>query len=376
MALDDLYGKILAVGADVIREQTYLPALVNHVTNEDKTLARSKGGIVEVIVPPDFVTRDVVPASTPPASQGEPAPSTVQVALDNFKEVNIPLTEKQITQLEAADPMAIMFIQNAVGPIIEDITAAIAATYKGIYGYVGTAGTTPFASNPADAQNTKKVLTRQKCPKMMRSMVLNTDAYANAIGLEAFRSYLQFGSDSTVRYGEVDMAYGFRFHEDVGMDGISHTTGGGAGWLVNQADHAVADTTVVIDTGSGDPVVGDIFTVAGDTQTYVVSGYASNTITYAPAAKVAWANNAAITFKASHAINLAFNPFAFAFDSRPHARLRLPGVTSNYMTWVDDMTGVTLRLEIRDEYHQTGIYLSCLFGAELVDPRLACRIAG
>jgi hypothetical protein len=43
---------------------------------------------------------------------------------------------------------------------------------------------------------------------------------------------------------------------------------------------------------------------------------------------------------------------------------------------VDDMTGVTLRLEIRDEYHQLGFYLSCLWGTVLLDPRLAVRIAG
>jgi hypothetical protein len=46
------------------------------------------------------------------------------------------------------------------------------------------------------------------------------------------------------------------------------------------------------------------------------------------------------------------------------------------MTWVDDMTGVVLRLEIRQEYHQTGFYLSCLWGAVLVDPRLAVRVMG
>jgi hypothetical protein len=46
------------------------------------------------------------------------------------------------------------------------------------------------------------------------------------------------------------------------------------------------------------------------------------------------------------------------------------------MTWVDDMTGVVLRLEIRNEYHQVGFYLSSLWGAKLVDPRLAVRVAG
>lgn len=375
MALEDLYGKILAMGVQVIREQTSLPAMVNHETTGSRLNEVGYGGVTEVIVPPEFMTRDVVPAAVPPMSQGQPNPTTVKVNLDSWKEVNFSLTEQHVAQMENATGQVPMFLRNAVGPIVEEMTDDIAGNYTGIYGYVGTAGTVPFAASPVEAQDAKKVLTQQKCPKFMRQLSLNTDAYANATGLEAFRSMLHSGSSETLREGEIGRGYGFDWHEDVGLDGLTHTTGGGAGWLVNGAI-AVGGTTVAIDTGAGDPVEGDIFTVAGDTQTYVVKSYAANTITYAPKAQVAWANNAAITFKASHAVNLAFNPCCFAFDSRPATRLRLPGVTQNFMTWVDDMLGIALRLEIRDEYHQTGFYLSCLWGSELVDPRLGCRIAG
>ncbi|MFG6094110.1 hypothetical protein SPB21_02620 [Leptothoe sp. ISB3NOV94-8A] len=379
MAIEDLYGKVLALGAQTIRQHTCLPMLVNNIPAGDREQAHSPGGVTEVIVPPEFASRDVVPGPTPPTSQSAPAPSTVKVNLNYWKEVNFPLTEKQISLIESADDQVPMFLANAVSPIVEDITAAIAAQYKGIYGYIGTGGTTPFAATPTDAQNAKKVLTKQKCPKFMRRLVLNTDAYGNATGLDAFARALNFGSTEVIREGEISHAYGFDWYEDVGLDDINHSNPNGtpAGWLVNQANHAVDDTTVVIDTGDGPPVAGDIFTVAGDTQTYVVIGFGvGSTLTYAPKAKVAWVNNAALTFKGDHAINLAFHPMAFAFDSRPAARLRIPGMTSSFMTWVDDMTGVVLRLEIRDEYHQTGFYLSCLWGAELVDARLAARIAG
>ncbi|NEQ29637.1 MAG: hypothetical protein F6K04_01350 [Leptolyngbya sp. SIO4C5] len=378
MALDDLYGKILALGAQVIRQQTALPMLVNHVTVGDRAQGASRGGTTEVIVPPEFTSRTVVPGPVPPASAAAPAPTTVQVPLDYWKEVNFPLTEKHVTLLENAETAVPMFLANAVSPIVEDITAAIAGQYTGLYGYVGAAGTTPFAASPAEAQQAKKVLTQQKCPKFMRQLLLNTDAYANGTGLEAFRSYLQYGSRETIQEGEVSRAYGFNWYEDVGLDGIEHRNPAGtpAGWLVNSAAVAVGDRSVAIDTGANAPVLGDIFTVAGDTQTYVVQSYAGGVLSFAPGAQVAWADNAALTFKAAHAINLAFHPFCFAFDSRPATRLSLPGVTSNFMTWVDDMTGVVLRLEIRDEYHQTGFYISCLWGAKLVDARLGVRIAG
>lgn len=377
MAITDLYGKILSYSSMAIRKQTALPALVNHMTLGDPSEAQPRGGTVNLVVPPEFVTRDVVPGSTPPASPADPSPPTVAVPLNHWKEVPIPLTDKHLWQIDNSGSAIPMFLQNAVGPIVEDITSLGAAKYKGLYGYVGTAGTTPFATSPIDAQNAKKVLTRQKAPKFMRQMLLNTDAYSNASGLSAFQAALNYGSSEVVRTGEIREAIGFSWHEDVVLDDIIHETGGGASWLVNQADHAIADTTIIIDTGSGAPVVGDIFTVAGDTQTYVVSSYGSNTITYAPAAKVAWANNAAITFKADHAINLAFNPYCFGFVSAPTKEPNIEGLPADSsMTWVDDMTGVALRLMAKREHYQTSLYLSCLWGFELVNPRLGVRIAG
>lgn len=377
MALTDLYGKILATGMQVIRRETYLPALVNNLTVGDRTQASSVGGTTEVIVPPEFTTRSVVPASTPPASAAAPNPTTVQVTLDHWEEVNFPLTEKHITLIESADERTPMFIANAVSPIIEKMTESIALTAKGIYGVTGTAGLTPFGASPIEAQNAKKIMTQQKCPKFMRKMLLNTEAYANATGLAAFTQALNYGSPETIREGEVRRAYGFDWIEDVGIDDIRHVNPGGtpAGWLVNGAV-AVGARTMVIDTGAIAPVFGDIFTVAGDTQTYVVNSFAAGSLSFSPAAQTAFADNAAITFVPAHAINLAFHPMAFAFDSRPAARLNLAGVTNNFMTWVDEMTGITLRLEIREEYHQTGLYLSCLWGTKLVDPRLAVRILG
>ena len=64
---------------------------------------------------------------------------------------------------------------------------------------------------------------------------------------------------------------------------------------VNQADVAVGDTSVTISGGAA-LTVGDTFTVAGDTQVYIVKTDTSNTVVaFSPAAKVAWANTAAIT---------------------------------------------------------------------------------
>lgn len=380
MAIDDLYTDILVRAVDVIRTETILPALVNHATLGDRSVGASRGGITEVIVPPEFSTRNVVPAPTPPASSGAPNPSTVQVPLNYWKETDMQLTTAHAAQMENAGADVPMFIANMASPIVEDITNSLMAQYPGIYAAAGVAGTTPFASDPSVAQTAKKLLSKNKCPKMMRKLVLNTDAYSNATALDQFRSADRSGSNMTLLEGEIGRGIGFDWHEDVGIDDTSHVNANGdpSGWLVNQADHAAGDTTVAIDTGSNEPVAGDLFSVAGDDRTYYrVVSYAAGTLTYAPAADEAWADNAAITFVAEHTLaGLAFNPFAFAFDSRPEAELQISGVKQNFLTWVDEMTGVVLRLEIREGYHCMLVYLSCLWGSVLVDPRLACRILG
>jgi hypothetical protein len=111
-------------------------------------------------------------------------------------------------------------------------------------------------------------------------------------------------------------------------------------------------------------------------RTAVTLAAGNTAVSISPPLRRATAGGEAISLAASAGVSLAFHPYALAFDSRPAARLNLAGVASNFMTWVDDMTGVVLRLEIRNEYHQVGFYLSCLWGAKLVDPRLAVRVAG
>ncbi|MBE9113943.1 hypothetical protein IQ273_31730, partial [Nodosilinea sp. LEGE 07298] len=322
--------------------------------------------------------------ANPPASQAAPSPTTVQIPLDFWKEVNFPLTAKHITLLENADAAAPMFLANAVGPIVETMTASIAANYTGIYGQVGTPGTTPFASAPTAAQRAKTLLTKQKCPRFNRQMSLNTGAYGNAIGLDAFRNVNQSGSAETLREGEVSRAYGFNWHEDVGLDSISHlstplTVGAATANGVNALGASVV--SIAKATNSSPLVRGDIITIAGDSQQYVVTApttlaVGNTSVPISPRLARATSGGEAVTLAASTSLNLAFHPYAFAFDSRPEARVSLPGEKANVMSWVDDMTGIVLSLMIKEEYHQQGFYMSCLWGTKLVDARLAVRVAG
>lgn len=77
-----------------------------------------------------------------------------------------------------------------------------------------------------------------------------------------------------------------------------HINGTASGYLVNTGSAAIGDSTLVVDTGTGTFTVGDVFTVAGDTQQYIITKAHSSgagTLEFFPPLVAAPADNAAIT---------------------------------------------------------------------------------
>jgi hypothetical protein len=346
-----------------------------------------RGDTVVVPIPSqrsDSDVTDVVPSNTPPAPS-DITPRYASVTLSNWKKVNFSLTDFEVSKLSAGT-MSDEF-SGAIDVLSGNIIRSVMANYKGIYQYAGTAGTTPFASNTSVVQSARKLLNKAGVPMENRAVILNFDADANAIGLSLFQQYLQKGDRETLREGIIKRALGF----DWDVDGYLPTfTGGtlsnGTGKLakINDASVVVGDTSVPMDDTSltGTLVVGDLFTVAGDTQQYTVtanvtaSSNALASVSFDPSAKVAWADNAVVTFVASHDVaGLALHKQAIAFASKPLDDVTLEG-GSQIRQIPDPVSGLTLCLEITRQYKQTVAEFSCLWGSTLARPECAVRILG
>lgn len=354
-----------------LRENAIMPRLVN--TDWGNEVAQ-QGDTINVPIPSAMTVGDVTPGPTPPAGDNA-APTTVGIALDRWRDVDMHVTDKEAREI--ATGARTLQLSEAMKALANDVDAYILGLYKGVYGFAGTAGTTPFASDLSAATDARKVLGQQLAPTNPRRIVLNPDAEANALLIRAVQdASFRANKENTALTGMIGELLGFEWFMDQNVVNHANSSGTPAGWLVDQADVAVDDTTVDIDTGSNDPEEGDVFTVAGDTQTYVVSSYATNTITFAPAAKVAWADNAAITFKAAHDVNVAFHRDGFALAVRPLAPA--DGFTGGheFRTGVDPVSGLALTLEISREHMRTKYHWSVLYGAKLVRPELVARIAG
>lgn len=371
--------KLLAQGLLALRNQNVMPALVN---NSYSDMFATKGTTVDIPIPSAVAAQDVAPSATAP-NTADVSPTLAQVTLDQWKEAPFYLTDLDMQKaMEGTIPMQ---ASEAVKSLADAVNAFIFSQYKGIYGTTGTPGSSPFATNTSDVTNVRKVLNKQLAPMQDRRMVCDPDAEANALNLQAFQNTMWSGSPLAIQEGKITRKLGFDWFMDQQVP--YHTAGTISNGSLRQAlvsgGLAAGNTSVNLASATltGTLVKGDIFTVAGDPQTYVVTGdktaaaNAMGAVQFYPANKVAWAANATVTVQASHAVNLAFHRDAIAFASRPLSD-SIDGLGNIIQAASDPVSGLSLRLEISREHKRTRFSYDILYGATLVRPELAARVAG
>jgi hypothetical protein len=385
-----------------------MPQVVN---SDFSTQAAEKGDTIDVPIPTAVGTTDVVPSNTPP-SPTDTTPAKVQVPLDNWKQNDpIYLTDKDMVEIDRNEHFLPMQLQEAINALATDVNTSIYSEYitatldQGVYGYTGTAGTTPFGSTVVDATNARKTLNKQKCPKSPRVGVLDFDAEANALALAPFSDAEKIMSATVKIEGEIGRKYGIDWLAD--DDVPTHTAGtiaatgspSGRKFHVNNgAGYAAGIDTINVDNGpstavTGTILVGDIIEFTGHAQTYCVvantgSGqYSAGVYTFAtnaiaglkfyPALTDAVVDDEEADCYDTHVLNLVFHRDAFAFATRPLADATT-GVKlgSEILTMQDPLTGLVLRLEVSRQHKQVAWEFDILWGVKLVRPQLVCRVAG
>lgn len=358
-----------------------MPRLVN---SDFSTEAKQKGDTISVPIPSAISVTDVVPAAYAPDS-GNVTPTTATIPLTNWKEAAFTLSEKELANIVAG--IAPVQMTSAIEALATTINLSILNLYSGVYGYVGTAGATPFATDITAATQARKVLGIQKAPTGNRRIVLNPDAEANALSLAAFYGALNSADPAVITEGLIGRKFGFDWAMDQQVP--TQTAGTITTGLIAKAStvQAVGLTAIVCTTAASTGALalkkGDIIVFSGDTQTYAVTADATQasaatdvTVNISPGKKIALAGSETVTVKASHVVNLAFHRDAFAFASRTLNDDNLGVNVENEMQMADPVSGLTLRLSVREEYRRIRWGFDVLWGVGLIRPELACRIAG
>lgn len=385
--LTAIMPKILARGLRNLRQFCIMPQLVNNDYSMD---ARAKGDTIDVPVPVAATSTAVTHAEVPPAP-ATMTPTKVQIQLDNWEHSNFHLSDKDLLSIDKNKHFLPMQAGEAIKAIANSINESIFSEYVGVYGYAGTAGTTPFVTTVAGATDLRKVLHRQLCPKDQRRVVLDFDAEANALALAPFRDTSQSNDPNPITEGQIGRKFGMDWFADHHVP--THTAGTITTGLATKAAtvEPVGETSIVCTTagatGACDLKEGDIILIDGDDQTYTLTADAVQavaatdvTLTISPGLKVATTGGEAVTVKASHVVNLGFHRDAFALAMRPLQTDLESEMTSQLgskiISMQDPISGLILRLEVSRQYKQVMWDFDALWGVKLVRPELAARLAG
>ena len=298
---------------------------------------------------------------------------SVDVTLDKLATVDVEFGA--IQRATNVDDLNRLFLEPAAVALAEKINSDGLFLYKDIPYAVGTAGTTP--SKLTDLANVRKMLNTNKVPVAGRVAVWDPEADANFTTIDAIVNAEKSGSTAALREGSIGRVFGLDNYMAQGIK--QHTTGITKATDVKVNGKVTAGATSLAIDGTaltGKLVKGDILTIKKNN--YVVIEDTADASTNAIASVKVYpalpeiADDTVVTLVSGHTANLAFNPMAFAFVTRP---LVAPAGVESYVT---SYNGITLRV-VRGydmKYKKEMLSMDVLYGYKTMYPELATRVLG
>jgi hypothetical protein len=374
----NILGTVVAMGLATLREQLALVHIANR-DYEQLITAAKRFATVNVAVPAVVSTRTVAPDVVPPSVTAV-TPTSIPVSLSQWKEAPFVMDDKGLSQVDRGIlPMQAKEAVKSLANGIEDYLWTLTDGLGGFYGFAGTSGTTPFSTDLSAFLDGRKVANKQLMDMDPRFMVIDTDAEANALALRAFQDASFRGDTDGIINGQIGRKLGATWLMSQRVP--THVSGAGAGYLINNGPgYAIGIGTVTVNTGTGAINVGDIISFTGHKQTYqvqsTVGGATVTSITFLPGLVTAVVNTEAITVRGSFVKNVLIHRDAIAFAMAPLMdTIQVPGATLT-ATAVDEVSGLSLRLEVSRQHRQVQWSFDALYGGAIVRPNAGIWVAG
>jgi len=336
----------------------------------------NKGDTVNVRKPATFVAKDFTSTID---TQGI-AEQAVGVKLDKIADVSVEVTSKQLA-LNVQD-FGEQIVEGAMQALAQKIDADLLELYADVPYTSGTAGTTPAALS--DLANAGKVLNANKVPFGNRNLVIDPEAQAKLVILDAITNADKAGTTDGLRNANLGRVLGLDTYLDQNV--VNHAKGtlaAGTGKTI-QLDAEVDEgaTTLKFKASEGDLTgtakVGDIFTIADAEGQYTITEVSAlsggkQVVKFYPACIGGFSTGKNVTFVANHTANVAFHKNAFALVNRPQA---LPlGGAEGYVANFDGLSiRVTMGYTMSSKINT--ISFDVLYGVKTLDPNLAVRVLG
>lgn len=312
---------------------------------------------------------NVVPSVTPPAPQ-DALTDAIYIAPDRWKRAEFRVQDDELATV--SDDWMMKQTRQKVVDLATFVNADVVdSCYRKFYRTAGTIGTRLFSANAQPSIDAARILTEQLAPMDQRSIVMSPTSYYDAVALPQFQNFYQSNQSGVQAEAELPRRFGFDWIYDQQMAG--HVTGAATGYQTGV--NAAGLNSIVIQTGTGAWVVGDVVTIAGNSYA-VQAGSTTTQLNIIPALKAATAAGVAITKLGSHSHDLAFHQDAVAFVTRPFSDAdnyhnKLGKIVTSI---TDPVSKLSLRLIISSQNNQTQFEFQTFYGLGVIRPEFGVRL--
>lgn len=366
---DAFFAALYNVG----RKRTGLLASAFINTSDSERVA--KGQTIKYPVVPAFGTPGDWTPSTIITDPSDRTITTDEMSINNVKSLTFKWNGDEQFIMNNNGTMGSV-AQQTMEQIMENLAQAIetyafGVAYKGACRAVGTAATTPFASNFDVLADALQILIDNGTGTDNLKCVIDTTASTKLRKLATLLKVNESGTDNMVRRAIIDDLYGFQIRESNCVP--LHTAGtGSTSYAVNLlAGYAAGSTTIALDGGSGTILAGDVFTNSQsgrDANKYIVKTALSggSLVLNNPGIRAAWVDNDTTAVGAAYRANLAFKQNAI------HILTRLPKMpvggdsASMVQTASDPSSGLSFMLAEYKGHGQNMYEVSIAYDAKVV----------
>lgn len=388
MAENTLTGLIpdLYEAMDVVSRE--LTGLIPSVTMDvNAAQSASVGQNIRVDIEPDYAAGvNITPAMTVPEPTGETSGYTdIQITKSKAYEFGFNGEGQRGLETGAGyGNVRANKIAQRIRTLVNEVEADLAGLQSTFSRAYGTAGTTPFgtAGDFTDASFTKKILLDNGAPDFDNQLVMNTSAGATIQGKQAAANIA--GTDIIQRQGILLPLSGIDLRQSAQIE----TTGTNVitGVVTVTGVNAVGATTINLTTAAGaavSGVAGDMITIAGDSEKYVLAAAATigasttgDVVIAAPGLRSATAGTEVVSGVAVSARNMAFNRSAIILASRAPARPQEGDMALDVMLMTDPRSGLTFEVSMYPGYRKMRYEIALAWGVKNIKPEHTALLLG
>lgn len=373
--IPDLYRNL----DEVSRELTgFLPSVARNSSAARAALGES----VTVPVSTAMESGDVTPSMNVP----EPEDFTmdnVAIQITKSRNVSFGLTGEEFQGVNngvGANYILGENIKQAVRTLVNEMEKDVAIEAAvGSSRAFGTAGSTPFASDLTDAAHIKKILDDNGAPMGGRSLIIDSTAGVNLRSLTQLTNVGDAGTNMTLRQGELLNLFGFSIKESAGIYNVAQSSIEGV--TLSAAEIGATELTIKAAT-SGSLKAGDVITIAGDDNKYVVAE-SNSSLSAGGKIKIAKpgllhvvADGSSVTVVAASARNIAFTKNAIQLVTRAPALPAGRDAAIDSYILPDSRSGMAFEVRVYQGYRKMRMEVACAWGVKVIKPEHVATLLG